>query len=524
MAKKRKQGHRPRIPPAPAGRPAPPDQPTARPGPGSTGGAFWKAPTPPAAGSPLPSRRPAPLTGPAALTPRRLAARSARTTAENTSHPGGQRDVSPTTGPRPGHSSNAVPAPPATPPEVTHPLPRSKPPPQDPRTSSAPGRALQSIEDPPSSTRRPFLARRGASANTTVTTLSCGPVDDMHPQSLGVTYWFDTEPSGDPYSVNVYLEGRRHGSDPKKRADFSTVTTVAPVIPGSGPVAITTRLTDVPEGAWDLHAWPVTLVAEEPAQQWAVHDDPLLPVSTVSGRTLYAPVTRVLAPGVVLGAWPALVSLGAVLGVGTQSVLAAQLGLPGWRVALLTVIACLLGLVGAKTYYLATHPHEKRRILTSGMSVQGFVITVGLTLLLGSWALSIPTGPLFDVSAPGLLLGMAVGRLGCLLGGCCVGRPTRSRWGVWSSNRRIGVRRIPVQPLESATALLSCAAAASAVLAVGVSGDGLVFLASLSGYTAARQLLFPLRDLPRATSYGRQIMLVISLVVALAAAGMLLLR
>ena len=81
-----------------------------------------------------------------------------------------------------------------------------------------------------------------------------------------------------------------------------------------------------------------------------------------------------------------------------------------------------------------------------------------------------------------------------------------------------------MQPLESATALLGCAAAASAVLAVGVSGDGLVFLASLSGYTAARQLLFPLRDLPRATSYGRQIMLVISLVVALAAAGMLLLR
>ena len=346
----------------------------------------------------------------------------------------------------------------------------------------------------------------------------------MHPQSLGVTYWFDAAQRGDPYSVNVYLEGRRHGSDPKKPADFSKLTTVAPVVPGSGPVSVTTRISDVQEGTWDVQAWPVTLIAAEPTQQWAVYEDPLLPVSEVSGRTLYAPFTRVIAPGVVLGAWPALVSLGAIFGVWMQSVLGARLGLPVGRVALLTVIACLLGLVGAKTYYLATHPRDKGRSLTSGMSVQGFVITVVLTLLLGSWALSIPAGPLFDVSAPSLLLGMAVGRLGCLLGGCCVGRPTPSRWGVWSSNRRIGVRRIPVQPLESATALLGCIAAASAVLAVGVSGGGLVFLASLSGYTAARQLLFPLRDLPRATSHGRQIMLMISLAVMLAAAGVLLWR
>jgi len=46
----------------------------------------------------------------------------------------------------------------------------------------------------------------------------------------------------------------------------------------------------------------------------------------------------------------------------------------------------------------------------------------------------------------------AIGRLGCLLGGCCVGRPTTSRWAVWSSDRRVGTLRIPVQLMESAMA------------------------------------------------------------------------
>ena len=357
-----------------------------------------------------------------------------------------------------------------------------------------------------------------------MTSLSCGPLEEMKPQSLGLTYWFDTEEAGDPYSLNIYLEGRREGTDGNRPADFTTVTAVGPVAPGSGPVSVTTRVADAVEGAWEVRAAPVTLVPGTATEQWTLHQDPLAPAEVMTGNTLYAPLNRVLAPGVILGAWPALVFLGAVFGVGLQLVLASGMGLPVGRIGFLTVIACLLGLAGAKTYYVLTHPRERKSVLTSGMSVQGFVITVGLTLFVGSKALSIPTGPLFDVSAAGLLIGMAVGRLGCLLGGCCAGRPTRSRWGLWSSNRRIGVRRIPVQLLESGTALLWCAAAVGAISRTGLSGDGLVFVATLAGYIAGRQVLFPFRDLPRVTPYGRQVTLVLSLGVGLAATGALLLR
>ena len=93
-----------------------------------------------------------------------------------------------------------------------------------------------------------------------------------------------------------------------------------------------------------------------------------------------------------------------------------------------------------------------------------------------------------------------------------------------SSNRRVGVRRIPGQLLESSTALLTCAAAAIAVLAIGVTGDGLIFLATLAAYTAGRQVVFPLRDLPRATSHGRQVMLMSSLLATVAATAVQIAR
>ena len=35
-----------------------------------------------------------------------------------------------------------------------------------------------------------------------------------------------------------------------------------------------------------------------------------------------------------------------------------------------------------------------------------------------------------DVFAPGIALGHAIGRVGCLFAGCCFGRPTSLPWGI----------------------------------------------------------------------------------------------
>jgi len=80
--------------------------------------------------------------------------------------------------------------------------------------------------------------------------------------------------------------------------------------------------------------------------------------------------------------------------------------------------------------------------------------TIGLTQII------------FGINAA-VFVGMAIGRPGCFFAGCCSGRPTVSRWGLWSSDRRIGIRRIPIQLIEAAAALLIGVTALSLTLANG---------------------------------------------------------
>ncbi|HEX9357437.1 MAG TPA: hypothetical protein VF933_26935 [Streptosporangiaceae bacterium] len=78
------------------------------------------------------------------------------------------------------------------------------------------------------------------------------------------------------------------------------------------------------------------------------------------------------------------------------------------------------------------------------------------------------------------------------------GRPTASRWGVWSSDRRVGCRRVPVQPLEAALALGCGLAALAVVLLLGLARSGPVAVAALAAYTLGRQFVLGLRaDPPR---------------------------
>lgn len=345
--------------------------------------------------------------------------------------------------------------------------------------------------------------------------LNCSRVDGVEPQGLGMTYWFDAAPDGDPYPVSVRFIGRQLSGDGPAAGQqtFETVRTVERVVPGSGRVALTTRVRGVAPGTWEIAATPVVL--RRPDGSSSPAPGGRLSQGSATGTTAFLPAVNVRAPGVRMGAWPALVGAGFLVALLTQWLLGAQGKLPTGRLLLVSVLASLVGLVGAKTYYVFTHRAEKGPVLRAGMSVQGFVLAATSTLLLGAWWAGIPVGPMLDVSAPGLLMGMTIGRLGCFFGGCCVGRPTASRWGIWSSDRAVGVRRIPVQLIESATAGTVATAILLAVALLDPAVDGFLFIIGLSAYTFGRQVLFPLRGIPRKTAYGRVAMMVLTgLVVA----------
>ncbi len=77
-----------------------------------------------------------------------------------------------------------------------------------------------------------------------------------------------------------------------------------------------------------------------------------------------------------------------------------------------------------------------------------------------------------------------------------------------SSDRRLGVRRIPVQLLESALAGVLGLVALLAVVSATPPVGGVVFVAAIAAYTFGRQVLFPIRSIARTTTHGRTITMV----------------
>jgi len=350
------------------------------------------------------------------------------------------------------------------------------------------------------------------------TSFGCEPLAEIEPQALGLTYWFEASPAGEPYPVTIRFTGRRVGVDgsPGHADRFSVLETVESVLPGSGRIAITTRVYGVAAGRWQVSAAPIKHARRRSrgAARGESRRQATLPSASSSATSGWAPVIGVRAPGARLGAWPALVGLGVIVAFAVQALLAARAGMDLAQVSVVSLVASLAGLGGAKVYYLVLHRGEPRGLLVTGMCLQGFVLGAIGTVIVEALLLGIPSGRLLDLTTPGLLFAMAIGRVGCFLGGCCAGRPTASRWGLWSSDRRLATRRIPTQLLESALAGSLGVAALSAAWVTTPHPAGILFVGAITTYTLGRQLLLPLRDLPRKTVRGRT--------VAIVAAGVIL--
>ena len=339
-----------------------------------------------------------------------------------------------------------------------------------------------------------------------VMSFGCDALSGADPQGLGLTYWFDAAPNGEPYPVTVRFIGQHTETSQDHASEnytFDVQSTIHQVIPGSGRIAMTTRVLDLAPGEWRVTATPVSGPPRQNSSTGPHTQQPALPRGSATGTTTFAPVARVRAPGVRLGAWPAFVGVGSVVALITQALLAGHHKLPTLTLLVISFVASPLGILGAKLYYLAGHREEKNSLLLCGMSIQGFALVAVATVLLGSLILGIPVGRMLDVTAPGLLVGMSIGRPGCFFGGCCAGIPTASHWGLWSSDRAVGVRRIPVQLIESASCGTIAVGAMLAVLLTYPATGGLIFVGAIAANTFIRQLLFPMRETQRATAHGR---------------------
>lgn len=132
-----------------------------------------------------------------------------------------------------------------------------------------------------------------------------------------------------------------------------------------------------------------------------------------------------------------MMALGMAGGVLLAWYLARKKGKYSEEVLDMAFYALLGGLAGARLWevifdwdYYWGHLSEIPALWLGGLSVQGGVAGGLLAVILYTRKHRIPFWEFGDILAPGLILGQALGRVGCYLNGCCYGYPTDSSCGV----------------------------------------------------------------------------------------------
>lgn len=273
-------------------------------------------------------------------------------------------------------------------------------------------------------------------------------------------------------------------------------------------MSTTTWVYGIAAGEWDISA---EVVGPERAR--AANQAVLQPVgwswrrwamvgAASPARTRWA-LTAALAaaPAVMTGSFLVTATVALVGSLLAQPIFLTHHGVPVGPAIVASLMAMLVGLAAAKGWYMVLKG-PSRATLREGWSVDGFLVSAPVVAIATATLLGVPPGGYLDAIAPTIFLAVAVGRVGCFLTGCCAGRITAGR-GVWSSDRRVGARRIPAQLIESGIGLALAAVTILLVLGRVANGSGLVFLGSVAVYAVARQALLRLRAESRRFSWRR---------------------
>jgi prolipoprotein diacylglyceryltransferase len=204
--------------------------------------------------------------------------------------------------------------------------------------------------------------------------------------------------------------------------------------------------------------------------------------------------------GVRIHSYPACLYVGMVLGLIAGNYAANVSGLDSFDVFVATLLLSVAALLGARLLFVAMHwpiyGRERRRNWRrseGGAAMQGgllLAVAVSVPLLA---AIGLPLGAFWDVATFTMLIGLVVARLGCLLHGCCGGRPTEQRLALYLPNEHgVWRRRIPTQLLEAGWGGLILLGA------VGLWNErpfpGAIFLAAVTAYACGRFVLEPMRE------------------------------
>ncbi len=210
-------------------------------------------------------------------------------------------------------------------------------------------------------------------------------------------------------------------------------------------------------------------------------------------------------------------------------------GLPGERIGGVVTWAVIGGLVGARLFFvldhwpaLLAHPLDALAVWEGGIAVYGAFLGGIAAGGLAAWRAGLPIWPLLDAAAPAMLVGQAIGRLGCLSNGDAWGAPCAGPLCVVYTHPHdllppalLGVPTHPYPLYEIGAALLLLAGLWLARRRLAAPGT--TFLVAALGYAAIRFGLSFFRQ-EALVLWGLQQAQVVALLTGLVVGGLLLVR
>jgi phosphatidylglycerol:prolipoprotein diacylglycerol transferase len=154
----------------------------------------------------------------------------------------------------------------------------------------------------------------------------------------------------------------------------------------------------------------------------------------VAAAILFVP--RVFADGLPIRGYGVLLLLGVVAGVGLAAHRAQQMGVDADLIYGLAFWMFVAGIVGARLFHVMEYRENYQslgdvlNVPQGGLVVYGSLIGAGLAFVLFSRRHKLPMLAMADLVAPSLVIGLALGRLGCLMNGCCFGGQCDRAWAV----------------------------------------------------------------------------------------------
>lgn len=117
--------------------------------------------------------------------------------------------------------------------------------------------------------------------------------------------------------------------------------------------------------------------------------------------------------------------------------LTARLGHNPEYVTNVAIYSLITGIIGARIFYVVHYwdsfkdsPIEVFFVWKGGLELLGGVISAILMIIIYLLVQKLPIRRYLDILAIGLMIALAFGRVGCLLNGCCHGKPCSQPWAI----------------------------------------------------------------------------------------------